>query len=220
MNFLTSLFGGTENALLTAVFALGAVIVLIILGVWLLKLVFRVSSNGVRGRNKRLGIVDSLVLDQKRQLLMIRRDNIEHLILVGGPQDVVVESGIVPPEVPAAQPTRRQVPVMNGQKAASANEPRGGEPRVVVPAAAVAAGTGAAIDRAREANRSKDQVPPRSLRHTGLLRPVTNQDSVPPVHRQDISPAQAADSVIEEPSNAANEGMTRDNDTQGEANRI
>ncbi|SFV30821.1 Flagellar biogenesis protein FliO [Devosia crocina] len=213
MNFLTSLFGGTENALLTALFALGIVLVLIVLGVWLLKLVFRVSSNGVRGRNRRLGIVDSLVLDQKRQLLMVRRDDVEHLILVGGPQDVVIESGIVPPEETATQPTRRQMPIANGRRPSQTSEPK-----VAIPPASAAAGHGAAIDRAREANRTREPAP-RSLRHTGLLRPVGNPDAAPAVHSADISPAHYADSVNEETTKLANEGAGRDHDTPSEANR-
>ena len=31
---------------------------------------------------------------RSRRLVLIRRDNVEHLIMIGGPQDVVVESGI------------------------------------------------------------------------------------------------------------------------------
>lgn len=212
MQFITSLFGGSGNTYLTALFALGAVIVLIVLGVWLLKLVFRVSSNGVRGRNRRLAIVDSLVLDQKRQLLIVKRDNVEHLILTGGPQDVVVEAGIVPPEPPAAQTTRRPVPTISRR---SGSDPRPAETK---PAAAVAAGPGAAIDRAREANKSREN-PGRSLRHTGLLRPVTTQDPTATGYKPDISPVAEADSAKEDAAKSVNEGVTRDHEAQGESSR-
>ena len=49
---------------------------------------------GGRNRVPRLGLVDSFDLDRHRKLLIVRRDNVEHLILVG-PTDVVVESNIV-----------------------------------------------------------------------------------------------------------------------------
>ena len=216
MQFITSLFGGSGNVYLTALFALGAVIVLILLGVWLLKLVFNVSSNGVRGRNRRLAIVDSLVLDQKRQLLIIRRDNTEHLILVGGPQDVVVEAGFAAPEAPAAQPTRRPVPMVGGRKPGNANDAR----PVIAPAATVAAGPGAAADRAREANKAREQnQPPRSLRHTGLLRPVSTHEPAPAGYKPDISPVSGADSAKEDAELPVNESVTRDHEAQGEANR-
>jgi len=49
---------------------------------------------GSRGRQPRLGIVDVYELDRARQLILLRRDNVEHLLLVGGPNDVVVERNI------------------------------------------------------------------------------------------------------------------------------
>ena len=39
-----------------------------------------------------------------RRLLLVRRDDVEHLILIGGPVDVMVEVGI-----PAEQAPRREV---------------------------------------------------------------------------------------------------------------
>src|SRR4051812_32924739 len=48
-----------------------------------------------RTRQPRLGIVDVYDLDRQRQLILLRRDNVEHLLLVGGPNDVVVETNIV-----------------------------------------------------------------------------------------------------------------------------
>lgn len=49
---------------------------------------------GARGRQPRLGIVDIYELDRQRQLILLRRDNVEHLLLVGGPNDVVIERNI------------------------------------------------------------------------------------------------------------------------------
>lgn len=49
---------------------------------------------GGRGRQPRLGVVDIYELDRQRQLILLRRDNVEHLLLVGGPNDVVVERNI------------------------------------------------------------------------------------------------------------------------------
>ncbi|KQP09203.1 hypothetical protein [Methylobacterium sp. Leaf93] len=52
------------------------------------------SKSGPRGRQPRLGIVDIYELDRQRQLILLRRDNVEHLLLVGGPNDVIVERNI------------------------------------------------------------------------------------------------------------------------------
>jgi len=36
--------------------------------------------------------VDAFDLDRQRQLVIIRRDNVEHLLMIGGPNDLVIES--------------------------------------------------------------------------------------------------------------------------------
>lgn len=45
---------------------------------------------------KRLDIVEQSNLDGRRRLVLIRRDDIEHLIMTGGPVDVVIETNIEP----------------------------------------------------------------------------------------------------------------------------
>jgi flagellar protein FliO/FliZ len=49
----------------------------------------------VRGRQPRLAVIEYATVDARRRLLLVRRDNIEHLVMIGGPSDVVVESNIV-----------------------------------------------------------------------------------------------------------------------------
>jgi flagellar protein FliO/FliZ len=45
---------------------------------------------------RRLAFIERAHLDGGRKLLLVRRDDVEHLILVGGPIDLVVETGIKP----------------------------------------------------------------------------------------------------------------------------
>jgi len=45
----------------------------------------------------RLGVVEQASVDSRRRLLLIRRDDVEHLIMTGGPVDVVIENGIKAP---------------------------------------------------------------------------------------------------------------------------
>jgi flagellar protein FliO/FliZ len=54
----------------------------------------RLPRNG-RARLPRLGTVDAFDLDRQRQLVIIRRDNVEHLLMIGGPNDLVIESQII-----------------------------------------------------------------------------------------------------------------------------
>lgn len=43
---------------------------------------------------RRLSVVEILPLDGKRRLVLLRRDEIEHLVLLGGDHDVLIESGV------------------------------------------------------------------------------------------------------------------------------
>jgi flagellar protein FliO/FliZ len=63
----------------------------------------RLRVPGGRTRQPRLGLVDAFSLDGQRQLVLIRRDNIEHLVMIGGPNDVLVESQINRAAVPARE---------------------------------------------------------------------------------------------------------------------
>lgn len=96
MQSLATFFEDNKTLAYAAVVA--AIIVLIFVVLLLYRLLFgrrlRAATNG-RTRQPRLGIVDAYDLDRQRQLVLVRRDNVEHLIMIGGPTDVVVESSIV-----------------------------------------------------------------------------------------------------------------------------
>lgn len=53
----------------------------------------------------RLAVIDAAAVDGRRRLVLVRRDNIEHLLMIGGPTDIVVEPNIV-----RASPAREQAP--------------------------------------------------------------------------------------------------------------
>src|SRR6266571_8108579 len=65
----------------------------------------RLGSNANRGRMPRLAVIDAAAVDGRRRLVLVRRDNIEHLLMIGGPTDIVVEPNIV-----RAMPARDQIP--------------------------------------------------------------------------------------------------------------
>ena len=177
MQFLTSLFGGTENTALTAILALGIVLVLIVLGVWSLKVFFKASGNIGRGRNRRLSVIDSVAIDPRRQLLIVRRDNVEHLILTGGPQDLVVEAGIPvespPPRLRPPSPAGGGV----GSKPAATPAEAATETGVDPDRAAVRS----RIERFRAQTGAAAPLRPLSLRHTGLMRSVGRETAVIPM---------------------------------------
>jgi hypothetical protein len=55
----------------------------------------RLGSNANRGRLPRLAVIDAAAVDGRRRLVLVRRDNVEHLLMIGGPSDIVIEPNIV-----------------------------------------------------------------------------------------------------------------------------
>jgi flagellar protein FliO/FliZ len=78
-----------------ALVALVAVLALIALVAWGAR---RMGLAGVRGgggrRDRRLSVSEVLAVDNRRRLLLVKRDAVEHLILIGGTGDIVVERSI------------------------------------------------------------------------------------------------------------------------------
>lgn len=94
---MSSLFGiAMPQPYLYLLVLVGIIVSLALFGV-ILRRVVR-TSQGIdanRGRQPRLGVVDSFEIDRQRQLLIIRRDAVEHLVLIGGASDLLIESNIV-----------------------------------------------------------------------------------------------------------------------------
>jgi flagellar protein FliO/FliZ len=86
-----------------AQFVLAAVVLLVLILVvwWLIRKAMGDRLNmsdkpDRRGRPPRLGITESFAVDrQGRRLVMVRRDNVEHLVMIGGPNDVLIESNVI-----------------------------------------------------------------------------------------------------------------------------
>lgn len=57
----------------------------------------------VTGGNGRIGIVAVQSLDTRRKLVLVRRDDREHLLVVGPTGESVIETGITPPVGTGAQ---------------------------------------------------------------------------------------------------------------------
>ncbi len=47
-----------------------------------------------RGKERRLSVIEAMVLDSKRRIVLVRRDDREHLILLGQAGEQVIEAGI------------------------------------------------------------------------------------------------------------------------------
>lgn len=92
------------NFVLSLVFVLG----LIGLAAWTYRRFFmgRTISTRLGLTTGRLQVVEMRGIDARCRLVLVRRDGIEHLILLGASSETVVESGIVPPAAPSGESAR------------------------------------------------------------------------------------------------------------------
>jgi flagellar protein FliO/FliZ len=141
---------------LTFFFAFVAVLALIGVAAWLVRRFAgnRLGANPNRGRMPRLAVIDAAAVDGRRRLVLVRRDNVEHLLMIGGPTDIVVEPNIV-----RAIPGRDQMPQRPGVGGA---EP---PPRIApLPDAGWAEGEGPRSDVFDHAEPQMPEPPPRPAR--------------------------------------------------------
>lgn len=74
-------------------FVAALVFVLALIGgiTWLVRRL-GLAERGLRngGRGRRLAVVETLAIDARRRLVLVRHDQTEHLIMIGGTTDLVV----------------------------------------------------------------------------------------------------------------------------------
>jgi flagellar protein FliO/FliZ len=78
--------------------ALLFVLGLIALATWLAR---RFGLGGkvtpLRGRSRRLRVVEVTTIDSKHRAVLIRRDDVEHMVMIGPNNDILIETGIDAP---------------------------------------------------------------------------------------------------------------------------
>ena len=92
---MNSLFGVELPTSVTFIIAFVIVLALIGAAAWLVRRFGAARLAAGRGRQPRLAVIDAAAIDGRRKLIIIRRDNVEHLLMIGGPSDVVVETNIL-----------------------------------------------------------------------------------------------------------------------------
>ena len=88
--------GNNGGRFIIAAVAVAAGLLLLVAVLWFMR--NRASSPFIRGgknRQPRLAVLDAAAVDTRRRLVLVRRDDVEHLIMIGGPTDIVIESRIV-----------------------------------------------------------------------------------------------------------------------------
>src|SRR5215472_9672928 len=102
-----SLSGGTLQVIYAAALLI-AILVLAAILYWVVRRMLArgtilSSDGGQRGKRARLAVIDSFDVDRQRRLVLLRRDNVEHLVMIGGPNDLLIEGTI---RRTVAQPAR------------------------------------------------------------------------------------------------------------------
>ncbi|MDO1584541.1 flagellar biosynthetic protein FliO [Rhizobium oryzicola] len=95
---IDELMGAYGSRLLIAVAGVGVALILLIVILWLVRRRGGPSPfiRGGKNRAPRLQVLDAAAVDTRRRIVLIRRDDVEHLVMIGGPTDIVIESGIQP----------------------------------------------------------------------------------------------------------------------------
>ncbi|MBN9074243.1 MAG: flagellar biosynthetic protein FliO [Rhizobiales bacterium] len=177
MDWLDSVAGPQYvPAILWTLAALAALIVVLLL----VKLFRRASTGafvaGGRNRKTRLSVMDATAVDSHRRLVLVRRDDVEHLLLIGGANDLVVEQNIR-----LVAPTRRPPPPT---PAPQAGEPAAhAPPRPAPPPAPQPAQRAPATAVAQRHPASEIKAAP---------RPMVQPRPAPPQERPAVAPKPAA----------------------------
>lgn len=174
------------------IWTLGALILLLIILI-VVRIVrgftFGTFVAGGRNRKTRLAVMDATAVDSHRRLVLVRRDDVEHLILIGGPTDVVVEQNIR-----LQTPARRILP--QEPRTPSEDMPTRQSHESLKPPPAAAEPPRSPAPRPAEAPRSAAGETPASMtsRIASALRPSTQPTPAPaaPVSTPSPPPAPAA----------------------------
>lgn len=150
LSSIQGLFGPNISPTVTFIILFAAILLGVLILIWLARrLLGGTLVSGGRSRQARLAVMDATPVDARRRLILVRRDDVEHLILIGGPTDVVVEQNIrlaAPRQAQSPQQMRdapeEMRPVLIAPKASepvkSHDEPKMAAPRPMEPARAPA----------------------------------------------------------------------------------
>jgi hypothetical protein len=152
---------------------------------------------GGKNRQPRLQVLDAAAVDARRRIVLVRRDDVEHLVMIGGPTDVVIESGIRPEALQTVGYAPQPAEMTRLSEAASP------EPRLQAPPRQISAAgerlPSAAVARPPAAEPVAER-PPQPAADAAVDRPVAAR---PVAHRPPAQRPMAAPPVERELAEAA-----------------
>ncbi|MCP4181698.1 MAG: FliO/MopB family protein [Hyphomicrobiales bacterium] len=95
MDLVTGVFIDSFPASVKLIIVALILVAILALAVWVMRWFFnRVAKSNNQNTASRLVIVSATNIDSHRRLVLIRRDDVEHLVMIGGASDVLIESNI------------------------------------------------------------------------------------------------------------------------------
>lgn len=165
-----------------AILGLAALVAILIVYAIVRRMVSGTYVAGGRNRTPRLAVTDAAAVDSHRRLVLVRRDDVEHLILIGGAADIVIEQNIrlAGRTAPRAEPQERAALPLPPVREPLAREPLPREPFVREPLP-------------REPARPQISLPPLQAPALAPVQRAPEPPRVPPVvHAPAAPPVQAA----------------------------
>ncbi len=206
------MFGVETSQFLIAVGGVAAGFLCLILVMWLIRGRGGPSPflRGGKNRQPRLQVLDAAAVDTRRRLVLVRRDDVEHLIMIGGPTDVVIESSIVDGRSPPYHTMMKTVSEPERAAIAADQEPRVAEqPARPVEASAPPARVTPTIEKTEQPAKTEDKDnfawlgsepvelspvarPAEPVRPATPPQPVARQPEPPRPQETAVAPAQSA----------------------------
>jgi len=140
MDFLSGLFGDPVPTAVKLVILTVVLVAVLLLVFWVFRrFVGSPAIKAARGRQPRLAVTDAANLDDKRRLVLVRRDDVEHLVMIGGTSDILIETNIVRTKTAQPEPAPTPQPI---EKQSQISQPTA-EPSASTEAIAITAAAGA-----------------------------------------------------------------------------
>ncbi|BCG80314.1 flagellar biosynthetic protein FliO [Mesorhizobium sp. 113-3-3] len=175
MQWLDSVAGPGYAAALLWTFAALILLVIVLVIIRLVRnLTFGTFVAGGRNRKTRLAVMDATAVDSHRRLVLVRRDDIEHLLLIGGPTDVVVER-----DIRLAAPRRPALTGDGGLQPVPASAAPAAKPRPPQPAPAPARPAPQPVTAAPPPARPRPAAPPPAPAPKPVAQPYQSTNVTP-----------------------------------------
>lgn len=196
MQDFISNYVGPEYAVQAYWAAIVGASVLAVLVIWLIYRLLRPASlsSNRRAKQARLAITDAAKVDDRRSLVLLRRDDVEHLIMIGGPTDIVIEGDIrrnAPARPLAAAQQEPVAPARNAMPANRVVTPPPAPPRPVATPDPAPESIAQAPTSAPETSHKPQAHPPEVIETETVARPPIKK-TVRVAHVSPVSPPAAA----------------------------